>query len=125
MANYTVVVTSDGTNLVTINSGIKTNTADKTGNYTALVTDSVIFCNATGGGITITLPTVANAGAGFMLYVKKTDASSNTVVLDGAGAETIDGSATFTLAGSSRNGVQICCDGTAWYVMGSILSGRV
>ena len=95
----------------------------KTAAYTVLVADDgkLIDADASGGAFTVTLPTVASAGDGFVIAVKKTDSSSNAVTVDGNGAETIDGAATRSL--STRYQVEFYrCDGTEWHLM-SDLSG--
>jgi len=66
-----------------------------------------------GGATTITLPTVASAGNGFQLNFFKLGAI-NPVIIDGNGAETINGAADLTVSSSGRI-VQLVCDGTSWY----------
>ena len=68
----------------------------KSANYTGTGADSYICVDASGGARTITLPTAASV-AGRMYAVKKTDSSINIVTVDGNGAETIDGAATYIL----------------------------
>lgn len=69
----------------------------KTANYTATTADYVILVDATGGAVTITLPTaVGNTGKVFV--VKRLDASGNTVDVDGNGSQTIDGALTLNIA---------------------------
>lgn len=46
--------------------------------------------DATSGSLTMTLPTAASS-TGKVFYIKKIDSSANSVIIDGAGAETIDG----------------------------------
>lgn len=88
----------------------------KTANYTAAVTDEVIFCDATSGAITISLPPAATAGAGKVYAVKKTDASGNAVTLDGDGTEKIDGALTKALA-AQYDSVTIVSDGANWGII--------
>ena len=83
----------------------------RTTNYTATNNDFVI-CDATSGGITITLPTPASAVGG-RVRVLKVDASVNTVLVS---------SSTATLAGSNTFSVNVrwmsqdfSSDGTNWY----------
>ena len=66
-----------------------------------------------GGSVTLTLPTVANAGDGFTLAFLKTG-NTNAVIIDGNGAETIDGSADITLSATLAQ-VILTCNGTSWY----------
>lgn len=73
--------------------------AVKTAAYTATAADHTLLVNATTAGVTITLPDSIDASiAENQVYViKKIDVSANTVVVDGSGAQTIDGAATKTL----------------------------
>jgi len=65
-----------------------------TSDYTATLTDydGLLLVDASSGDVTITLPTVASAGNGWRIAVKKTDASSNSVIV--ASLSLIDGSST-------------------------------
>jgi hypothetical protein len=96
-------------------NGAKLAVATPTTNYAAAVTDDVLLCNATGGAITITLPAAASS-ANKVLWVKKTDSSGYAVVLDGNGAETIDGAATLSIS-TQYQSYTVACDGVAWYVI--------
>jgi len=74
----------------------------------------LVLVDATAGNRTITLP--AAAGATDRVYlVKKTDSGSNTVTIDGAGAELIDGAATFVF-NIPMELIGVASNGTAWYV---------
>lgn len=85
--------------------------------YSALVTDSVLLVDddTVAGSVTINLPAAATAGDGFRLDVKKLGTAGN-VVIDGSGAETIDGAATQTLTLQYEN-LTVVCDGTAWHIL--------
>jgi hypothetical protein len=84
-------------------------------NYTALVTDDVILVNATGGTVTVTLPP-ASGNSGKVYQIKKIDSSSNTVVIDGNGSETIDDALTLTTT-VQYEAFTIVCDGTEWWII--------
>jgi pectate lyase len=92
-----------------------THVVNKTANYTAALTETVILCDATSGAITITLPPVA--GVTDQVYiVKKIDSGGNTVTIDGNSSETIDGATTKVI--SSQWAVyRIITDGTAWFTI--------
>lgn len=92
-------------------------TLAKTAHYTVLVADrdALIDCDASSGAVTITLPTVATALAGFTVTVKKSDSGTNAITVDGNGAETIDGAATTTVV-SQYDSLTIQCDGAEWFV---------
>ncbi len=66
------------------------------------------------GNVTVTLPT-ARSVVGYTVTVKKLGAA-NTLTIDGAGAETIDGAATvaLTAAGASRT---VVSTGAGWLVV--------
>jgi hypothetical protein len=67
-----------------------------------------------GGSTTITLPAAATAKAGFKFTAWKTD-STNNVVLDGNGGETINGATTYTLA-TQYEAATLVTNGTSWSV---------
>lgn len=71
----------------------------------------------TTGGVnrTITLPVAAET-VGKVYVVKKVDAGVGDVVITGAGAETIDGAASQTLA-ARWDVIMIVCDGGQWYII--------
>ena len=76
---------------------------------------ALVLADASSGALTITLPTVATALAGFPLRVKKVDTSSNIVTVDGAGVETIDGETTFPLL-ARNDAVLVVASATAWNI---------
>ena len=94
------------------------NVLAKTAAYTIVVADDgkLIDADATSAAFTVTLPTVASAGDGFIISVKKTDSSANAVTIDGSGAETIDGATTLVL-GVRHDSALLRCDGTEWHIL--------
>lgn len=82
--------------------------------YTVLTTDSVMWANAVGGAITVTLPTPVGI-EGRQYHVKKTDASANLVTV-GTAAATLDGATTVVLA-NPQDTVRVMSDGTIWRVL--------
>jgi len=83
--------------------------------YTATDTDFTIAVSATGGAVTIALPSASTCN-GRLYAIKKVDSSTNAVTIDPAGSETIDGATTKTL--SSQNAVNIIqSDGVSWKVL--------
>lgn len=89
-----------------------------TANYTMLDIDLLILADAAAGNVTVTLLTAA-AREGRRVIVKKTDVSSNLVIIDPAGSETIDGSATLSL--TQRYAMrEIVSDGTNWHLISAI-----
>lgn len=78
-----------------------------------------VLADATGGAIVLTLPTAASAysdGLGRRYTAKKIDSGGNTVTLDGAGSETIDGATTKVLSAQYAS-VTIQSNGTAWFIV--------
>jgi hypothetical protein len=90
-------------------------------NYTANALYKTIKANAAGNAITITLITAAG-NTGLYFIIRKTDASANIVTIDGAGAETIDGSATKTLT-IKGDEIVIESNGTNWTTQTTVVSG--
>ena len=90
------------------------------GAYTHLVTDDVLLVDASGGTATINLVAAGTAGDGYRLTVKATAVGLNTVVIDGSGAETIDGAGTHTLT-TIRQSRTIVSDGSNWHIVSAHL----
>lgn len=89
----------------------------KTASYTVVVDDSTKFISvdATSGNLTVTLLASATAGNGFEVGVGKSDSSTNTVTVDGNGAETVGSSATYVLRVQDE-AVTIRADGSNWAI---------
>jgi len=85
----------------------------KNTDYTATSTDDILLVDATGGRITITLPT-ASSSAGKILVIKSVERpNTNVVTVDGNGADTIDGFANFNLTMTDDVAI-IISNGTEW-----------
>lgn len=82
---------------------------------TVRVIDEVLLVNATDGNRTITL--ISAVATPNSYTIKKTDASANTVTIDGAGSETIDGASTKVLTAQWETATVIPSGGN-WYVVG-------
>lgn len=84
--------------------------------YTVTDTDGYrhIHVTASSSNRTVTLPTAAD-NSDRILTVMNMDGTAN-VVVDGEGAETINGATTFTLA-QQYESVEILCNGTSWVVL--------
>lgn len=92
----------------------RTSSRAVTGSGSIAPDDYMLLVNASGGAVTLTLPPVGNSPDASFL-IKKTDATANTVTVDGSGAETIDGAATKVIS-SQWEAYQFYSNGTAWYV---------
>lgn len=101
------------------NPGISSAVVTKTGNYTATGIDHTILVDASGGAVTITLPTAASAyvsSVGREYVIKKIDASGYTVTVDGAGSELIDGALTQSIS-AQWTALKLQSNGSAWYIL--------
>jgi hypothetical protein len=97
----------------TVNGTFTTGT--QTTNYTVTSTDTVVFADATGGNVTITLP-AASGVTGYRFYVKRIDGSANTVTIARSGSDTIDGMTSFTLD-LQYTAFGVVSNGSAWYIL--------
>lgn len=83
--------------------------------YTVVAGDELIRVDATAGAVTLDLPAAADA-SNRVIWVEAVNVT-NTVTLDPASAELINGAATKTIGTAGRL-VTLFCDGadwTAWY----------
>ncbi|MFN8371192.1 MAG: hypothetical protein U0T83_11290 [Bacteriovoracaceae bacterium] len=96
---------------------VATKLLSKTANYTLTSSDSVILGDASGGTITLTLPTAVGI-EGRQYTLKKTDSSTNAVTVSTTAAQTIDGATSFSLANRYDN-LTIVSDGANWSIISS------
>jgi hypothetical protein len=85
-------------------------------NTTLDVTYRIIDADASGGVITITLPSASSVGNGFFFSIMKTDASANTITINTTGGQTINGSASQSLS-SQYSAKAFYSDGANWKMM--------
>src|SRR6056300_592549 len=64
--------------------------------------------------ITVSLVAAATCGSGFKYQIK--NRSTNTITIDPSGAETVDGSSTFTLS-TQEASVTLITDGSNWFII--------
>lgn len=100
---------------ITASSASLTVTSTSATPYSA-VADEVVLMDATAGAKTVNLVAAATAGSGGSLYVKKVDTSTNTVTIDGNGAETIDGSLTYVIT-TPYDSIRVISDGSNWSII--------
>lgn len=87
---------------------IETITASKTADK------DITLVNATSANVTVSLP--ENATTGRVMIVKRTDASSNDVVIQRTGSDTIDGSTSWQLYYRYET-LTFVSDGADWYII--------
>lgn len=86
-----------------------------TSNTTLTRSHRTVLCNSSGGTFTVTLPAAANSK--YQIYeIKKIDTSGIDVLIDGNGAETIDGDTTKSL-NLQNEAITIQSNGTSWYII--------
>jgi len=111
-ANTDVTTTGD---IIDINNYGYVSVITKSLDSTLLLTENVILSNASGGDLTITLPSAASSN-GKLYNIKKIDASANNVVITADGADLIDGTATLT-TNIQYQSFTLTCDGSGWYII--------
>jgi hypothetical protein len=82
----------------------------KTSSFTASPIDRTLICDTTAGAITASLP---DASFNPVEYAFRNVGSSN-LVIDPAGAQTVNGASTLTLTAGQSARLQALFDGTAW-----------
>jgi len=102
-------------------AGVEARTSAKTLNITH--NGLILGLNATSGSITQNLPAGTDIFNGYTVTVIKTDSSLNTVTLDAASTDTIDGATTLVLR-SQYDSVRVVWDGAAWLVVSNADHGR-
>lgn len=98
--------------------GLSLHTFATNTSYLATVNDYTLLMTAgSSGDKTVTLPACSASINGMILNVKKVDAGSSNIIIDGNASETIDGATTVTISSQYTN-VTIQCDGSgAWWVL--------
>ena len=87
----------------------------------------IVVTNAASATYVLTLPLAASVGAGYVFYIKKTDAvgTTNTVTVTPAGSDKIDGASTRVLS-SQYDYIHIVSDGVSnWLIMGAVVAGSL
>lgn len=94
-------------------SGSYLNRSSVSSNTVLTNNNDVVLVNASGGAITITLPSPSD---GKLLYIKKTDSSVNLVSIVPSGIDVIDGTSQKALTGQ-YDAVELVSDGTNWFIL--------
>ncbi len=77
--------------------------------------EHTVLVDASGGPRTVTLPAASSSNRR-ILRIKKIDASTNTVTVEGNLSETIDGTLSAQLI-AQWEVLTVHCDGTAWFIL--------
>lgn len=106
------------TQISAISAATVVSKSDTAATYTILDNDQFgTFLLTTGASDrTITLPTAAD-NTNRKIVFKKVDSGAGDVIIDGEGAETIDGAATLTIA-NQNDFAELQCNGSSWRVIG-------
>ena len=86
-----------------------------TGDTTVTTSNEVVFVNATSGEVDVTLYAAASNG-GRTLIIKKTDSSSNAVIILRTASETIDGAVSITLYHQNES-ITLISDNSNWMII--------
>lgn len=92
------------------------------GNTTVLNEQVLVINKASGAATTVSLP-AGKLGRRILIKDGKGDAGSNNITIDGSGAETIDGSATITIA-TNYGWSEIEWNGTEWNLLNNDSAGN-
>lgn len=93
-------------------------TLTKTANYTILSTDSIIFCDTSGGAFTLTLPDPSTlAGKVYRIIDTTGTFNANNLTLARHASEKIEGLAASKLFQTNWGGWQVITNGTDWYII--------
>jgi hypothetical protein len=102
---------------------LSTKSSTTASTYTMAASDFTMGFDCTSGSVTANLPdAVANAGKIYVIYQYNTGTATRGVTIDGNGAQTINGSATYVLTGyCDYSSVMIQSDGNNWVVISDAL----
>lgn len=90
----------------------------KTGTVTLTGTESFIPVDASGGNVVLDLPAASGLKGQPYTVVSMEAQGANSITIDAAGAETINGALTCTVLDAQWKHVTITCTGTQWIIVG-------
>jgi len=90
------------------------NISTKTSSYTVLGTDGFLLADCTAGNIVFTLPTAVSSNSR-VFYFKKTDSTTNSMIIMGAGSDLIDGFNTLT-TNVQYESFSLVSNGSSWFI---------
>jgi hypothetical protein len=86
----------------------------KSGAYVITTSDEVVLVNASGAGVTITLPTAV--GNTNVFTIKKIDSSGNFVTVNTTSSQTMDGGTTAVIKVQYAS-ISVVSDGANWLII--------
>ena len=103
-------------------SGLYSNVADKSANYTVVAADAgdLIRVDTSSGAVTITLPQISTLSDGFKLAVVKWSNDANTVTIVRSGSDTINGIASTVIGAQYAQSTFVAdFETNQWFVVSS------
>lgn len=111
------ITITNGSGSITLATTGLAATTTKTANYTILSTDSIIFCDTTGGAFTLTLPSpTALAGKVYRIIDTGGAFQTNNLTLARSAAESIEGLAASKVLQTNWGYFEVTTNGTNWFV---------
>lgn len=107
---FNTSLTGSATAYVTLRSNVNSVSSS----YVITSTDAVVLADATGGAVTVTLPTAASI-TGKVYTVKRINSGSNNVTLATTGGQTIDGATTQVMT-IQYTSLDVISDGSNWEI---------
>jgi hypothetical protein len=83
-------------------------------NVTLTEANTILFADTINKNITVTLPTVVNNK--FKYFIRKVDASANTLTINTSNSEIIEGSTSYEFQYGDQS-VSIVSDGSKWFII--------
>lgn len=116
--NLSVTGTSTLQGAVTLNGSIFFRATLVSSNYTVQSTDYIIGVDSSGGSLTVTLPPVSSTVAGRTIIIKDEAgySSTNSIYINCAGSDTIDGDNTITIE-TDHFAIALYCTSTGWHII--------
>lgn len=121
-AATTAAITVDSGSIVTADQ-YKRRAVVSAVNFTITDNGPDLYLVGNGTGVntqTVTLPTAADNKGRILTIIEAVDPLDNTIIIDGEGAETVDGAATKTTTDAVGSMYHLICNGVAWIKLASV-----
>ena len=105
----------NGSRRITFGDFSKSNVISVNTMHTIELSDKIVLANAFSSAFTVNLPAVANS-EGIHVYIKKIDTSSNSVIIDPDGSETIDDEVA-QYVNVKGECIEMICNGSQWHII--------